>query len=716
MFGLQFLFSAALWGLPLMGLPLLLHLLFRQKAPVVQFSTLRFIQASLRQTAARKRVQRWLLLACRALLLGLLIWALAQPALKPSASLSGGTSASVAAAVVVDTSYSMLLRDGQTTLLQKADAAVQDLLRTELRDADAAVLRDGSPPHLRPAADYRGDHWPALRPLPSPQPLIDRVNAAADLLANSGADRKWLIILTDAQQREFPRQLPATTNDLRTLLIDLHPPDVSSAAITELLTDPVQPRMGIPAQITIRLTGRPNDTREVRLTVKNVDGNQPQQPGKNANTPPLPIAHFDAAGHAELHTPLSFNQSSWLLITAELASTEPLQWAVSRSRLVHIPAPQPVAVLPIGRPNPLTLRIVRLALDPGEGRDSAWPVALLDGPPRWNESLVVALLNDWPDQNTTQQMQSFVRAGGTLMLFVQSGLESTWPALDPARQTALAELLPSPPRLSQQSAVYHGSIVKPDDPVLADLGDVHQSESRLVVTRLVQFVAADKNVHAIINAAPNDPDSGAKLTGLLWRRAVGSGQVLTWATLPDRTSGNLRVWDLFPPSLVNAARPPDSSNNLNIEIGQSLSIPAALAPAGAEVDLQSPGGGLTRVVPANDRYTFADASAPGLYAWQWRSAGGRSGTIAWVNVQLPAAEADLRYKPISAITNNSPQVLVAHSLEEARQRLAAMDAPRPQWTLPIALVLLLLCLEGLLGALPKFTLPWRVADNASKAL
>src|SRR5687768_516623 len=100
MFGLEFLFIHALWALPLASLPILLHLLFRRKSPIVQFSTLRFIKTSLQRTAARKRVHRWLLLACRALLLLLLIWAIAQPArMLANQWLSPGRSA-VAAVVI----------------------------------------------------------------------------------------------------------------------------------------------------------------------------------------------------------------------------------------------------------------------------------------------------------------------------------------------------------------------------------------------------------------------------------------------------------------------------------------------------------------------------------------------------------------------------------------------------------------------------------------
>ena len=62
---MSFLFAGALWALPLAGLPVLLHLLFRRKSPILPFSTVRFIRASVQRNAARKRVQKWLLLAVR---------------------------------------------------------------------------------------------------------------------------------------------------------------------------------------------------------------------------------------------------------------------------------------------------------------------------------------------------------------------------------------------------------------------------------------------------------------------------------------------------------------------------------------------------------------------------------------------------------------------------------------------------------------------------
>jgi len=695
--GFQFLFTAALWALPLAGLPLVLHLLFRQKAPVIPFSTLRFIQSSMQQTAARRRIQRWLLLACRALLVALLIWALAQPVRKLSANLLGG-GGSTAAAIVVDTSYSMMLQDQQRSLLQQADDDIQDLLRTELRDARVAIYRGSSTaPHLQPADTYRGDRWEALVPTPSPAPLIDSIDAAADMLTASGEDNKWLIVLTDSQTREFPRP-PPKLGSARTIFIDLHPADSRSAAITDVRTDPAQPRLGIPAQIAVTLSGRPNDAQQVQLQIAPA--------GQAATTTsPLPLARFDATGRAELRWPFSFVDSSWLLVTAQLTSTESLPWAASRDALVRIPARQSAAVLAVGHPNPTAVQMIQLALDPSQGERPAWPLVVHDGEVRWDESLVVAILNQWPDALTLQRMTDFAQRGGSLVLFVQPGLEQDWPTLDAPRQQALTALLPSAPQPAPPDATYHASIARPNDPILAGTGDTQLAGDRLVVTRLMRF-SPNSQTQAIVNAAPTDPDSGAELTGLLWHKKVGAGSVYTWATLPDRSCGNLRVWDLFPPMLVNSAATPGAMGEeatVNVDIGQPISLPAAIVPADAEVDLipPPPNQRPVKVDRSGDRYTYSDTSQPGLYAWRWRRQDAQGGLLGWSNLQIPSAEARLTYRPLSEIAPDQANTIAAHSLEEVRQRLVQLAQPHPQWTLPIALVLALLCLEALLGAMPK---------------
>jgi hypothetical protein len=419
---------------------------------------------------------------------------------------------------------------------------------------------------------------------------------------------------------------------------------------------------------------------------------------------PLPLARFDAAGRAQLSAKFEFAEPSWLLVTAHLSSEEMLPWAATRSTLVRVPPRQSAAVLAIGRPNELVEKLIPLALDPSEGQRTAWPVAVHTGPPKWDESLVACILNQWPDAATLQQMTAFTHRGGSLVLFLQPGIEASWSALDVASRQSLTALFPSAPQSTPPDAVYHASFPRPNDPILAGIADTRDSANRLVITRLVRFNPGAGS-EAIINAAPIDQDSGAQLSGLLWRKPSGNGFIYTWSTLPDRTCGNLRVWDIFPPSLVNsAATPPELGPTLNVEIGQSISLPASAVPSDAsEVDLIPPkeGSPPLRIEPRGDHYTYADTALPGLYAWRWRNPAGQTGLLGWSNVQLPASEARLTYRPLNELAPDQTNTIAAHSLEEVRQRLIQLDQPSPQWTLPIALVLLLLCLEGLLGAMPK---------------
>ncbi|MGH7215392.1 MAG: BatA domain-containing protein, partial [Tepidisphaeraceae bacterium] len=274
MFGLEFLFGWGLLALPLAGLPVLLHLLFRRKSPIVPFSTLRFIKSSLQHTAARKKVQRWLLLAVRCLLLLLLIWAIAQPA-KMMASGWFGAGGNTAAAIVVDTSHSMQVSEGGVSLLDRANEVVENLLRGQLKDAKVAVFQTRPAPPDRPeqltGVSKVLSEWVRLAPQAHQAPLGDRAASAIELLRRQEAESKWLVIITDLQSREFPRPLPEFS-DGRIVLLDLHPHEARNAGATRIAPEPEQPIPGIGAQAVVEVTGRANENRAVTLDLSKTDG------------------------------------------------------------------------------------------------------------------------------------------------------------------------------------------------------------------------------------------------------------------------------------------------------------------------------------------------------------------------------------------------------------------------------------------------------------
>ena len=237
MLGLDFLFFGALFALPIAGLPVLLHLMNRRKSPIVEFPTLRFIRSSMQKTAARRKVQKWLLLAARVLMLLVLILAAAQPARQIASSWLGG--GQIIAAVVVDTSYSMLYRNGQQTLLDTADQSISDLLRNELSGARVAIYRSLPDPKsetLKPASDIL-TNWMPLQAQPSPQPLSDRIGTAMRMLDAQQGSQKWLIVLTDTQNTEFPRPM-SDWDKGKQIVIDLHPAVARSAGVVSVAIDP----------------------------------------------------------------------------------------------------------------------------------------------------------------------------------------------------------------------------------------------------------------------------------------------------------------------------------------------------------------------------------------------------------------------------------------------------------------------------------------------
>src|SRR5262245_14050947 len=105
--GLAFVHPALLWGLTLGALPILLHLLQRRRYRVRRWAAMEFLRASVRRSSRRLRIEQWLLLLLRALILILAALALARPVWHAARWGWFGTRAAAHVVVVLDDSYSM---------------------------------------------------------------------------------------------------------------------------------------------------------------------------------------------------------------------------------------------------------------------------------------------------------------------------------------------------------------------------------------------------------------------------------------------------------------------------------------------------------------------------------------------------------------------------------------------------------------------------------
>ena len=710
MFGLDFLFASALFALPLAGLPIFLHMLFRRKSPVLYFPTLRFIKASIQQTAARRKIQRWVLLACRVLLLVLLVWSISQPYIRASSPFSSAHS--VIAAIVVDTSHSMLLRQDEVPTLDKANDIISDLLRDQLKDAKIAIFRSQPPPPDKPeqplpAAQIQSE-WTPLKPQPALQPLFNRCTSAINFLTRQQASQKWLVIITDLQSREFPTPLPVL-EDTRVILFDLHPDQPRSAGITSIKMEPDQPIPGIGCQAAVEVTGHAGDARALNLSITRLDNSPLKQAG------PL-MASFDGNGRSRVRIPLpqGLPIERYLLVSAHLQADDALPWDNTRSQLVELPPRQIVSFFDAPDQSPAG-NFVRLALDPWEGKLAAWPLEVKHASQlAGNENVAVLPLTDWPTQTLANRLRTFVAEGNSLLLLLQPGLELSFPNLPTTHKSALLALLPADLVPAPIGGGTAGSgLFRPVPPpridrVLEGLTDPSFRLNQLIVRRFVPFASpSDTNVSTILHLAPLSADSRTLSFGLLYRRSLGNGTVFTLATLPDSRYISPPTHPLFLPLLVSMSlRPPDQRDAQNVEIGRPLVLTGNRYATHAELDIQGPNNLRVRVRPTLDptgrRFVFSQTDEPGLYYWRTTN---DNTAIAVANVQLPASESDLIYKPADSVLLPGPNTLVVRSFPDLQKTIAKFSEPQRHWTTPLAIVLLLLCFEALLASMSELWKP-----------
>ena len=542
--------------------------------------------------------------------------------------------------------------------------------------------------------------WTPLGPQPSPRPLVDRIASAADLLSREHADDKWLVVISDFQKHEFPSQIPKVKG-ARVVLIDLHPDDPRSAGITNVRIEPAQPMPGIVSEAVVDVTGRPNTSRAVSVSATDTAGD------KKLPEAGVQVANLDSAGHSRLRFPVRLPAQRWMMLKAAFADDDDMPWDNSRSQLIETPPRQVVTFL--GNPAAGDMhRSVWLALDPSEGtHPDGWSLQVKQGNDiAVDSNVAVMLADDWPDDAKTARLLNFARGGGTLIWFLRPGLEETWAKLPANRQTELAAMLPSEPVVANIAPISSVAVAAPQDPLLTGFADDRFQIHNIVVRRLVPF-SADPQATLLLNCFPKEPRPGVRPAGLLYRRAVGAGTVYTIATLPDRKDTNLELHPLFLPLLVRMAQRPVARNEAqNIEIGQRLQLAGRQFDAFDTLTLQGPQGDTT-VVKADrtggiSTFLFGPANAPGLYTWTKPAS---PEPIAITNVQLPAGESDLFYTPAVGTIEPGDSVMVARSVAELHSKVANLGEPEPKWTLPIAIVLLMLCLEALMSSLSRIWKP-----------
>ena len=204
---MTFVHFSLLAGTALVALPIVLHLIMRQRPKLLEFPALRFIQKRHDANRRRLRLRHLLLLLLRAAAIALLAFALARPSLKLAGAL-GSQESPVAAALVFDAAPHMEYRHENQTRLEAAKAMGAWLV-TQLPEQSEVAVTDT---RLGTVAAFQADRGAArdridrLETVSNSQPLTAALDGAVKLLRQSHLERKELYLFTDLSRGTWPAE------------------------------------------------------------------------------------------------------------------------------------------------------------------------------------------------------------------------------------------------------------------------------------------------------------------------------------------------------------------------------------------------------------------------------------------------------------------------------------------------------------------------------
>src|SRR4249920_3535594 len=108
---MSFLTPAFFVALGAIAIPILIHLIQRERKRVVMFPSLMFLQRIPYQSVRRRRIRHWFLLAMRMAAIALLVLAFARPFFRQSAFAAAATNDSREVVILLDQSTSIGYKD-----------------------------------------------------------------------------------------------------------------------------------------------------------------------------------------------------------------------------------------------------------------------------------------------------------------------------------------------------------------------------------------------------------------------------------------------------------------------------------------------------------------------------------------------------------------------------------------------------------------------------
>ena len=256
MFGLQFLtplFLAA--GAAAASLPLIIHLLNRERARRLVFSTIRFIKMSHQANVQRHRLKQLLLLLMRILILALLGFAFARPFLADTPATTGGIGGVRNIVIILDTSYSMGYLD---TFDQAKKATIKLADDLQPSDTSALIFTDNRAKVVKPLdAEHRRIQTAVLgaQLTNHTTDYLDAIQSADEILGEAEIGTKLIYFVSDLQRIGWESFVDTDklSPDVEIAFVDVSVKEPVNLAITGVSVPQVVLNEQKPAQVVVRV-------------------------------------------------------------------------------------------------------------------------------------------------------------------------------------------------------------------------------------------------------------------------------------------------------------------------------------------------------------------------------------------------------------------------------------------------------------------------------
>ena len=266
---------ALLWLLPIVAVPVVLHLLNLFRLRTVELPTFRFLMESYVQQRRRIRLLEWLLMILRTAVVAGVLLALARPVVERFGGLFGG-GRSRDVVLVVDAGITTgLVTDGVSGLHRLREAARAAAGRLAAGDFVTLVRAGMEPQVVFRAAKGDGTRLAAELDAIEPDPgTADLAAAVTTALGGPPRGPRTLWVFTDAGARGWKRfaEHPASRSipaDVALVVVDGGGRrDVANRAILGDAPRAQKPVVGLPVEITARLDATADEAgREVPVSV-----------------------------------------------------------------------------------------------------------------------------------------------------------------------------------------------------------------------------------------------------------------------------------------------------------------------------------------------------------------------------------------------------------------------------------------------------------------